>query len=83
MICHFQGRSRPGPPLRPAPAGPPPPPPTDPLAPVLAGLIGREVAVLAGRQFHAGKLIRSDPITLLGPGGQVTVVAGPAKSVRF
>ncbi|HWI52836.1 MAG TPA: hypothetical protein VNT01_11925 [Symbiobacteriaceae bacterium] len=80
MICHFQGKPRPGPAPRPAPACPPP---ADSLEPVLAGLIGREVGVLAGGQFHAGKLIRSDPVTLLGPDGQVTVVAAQAKSVQF
>jgi len=84
MICYFQGKPRHGPPLRPTPpACSPPLPLADSLVPVLVGLIGREVAVLAGGQFHAGKLITADPITLLSPDGRVTVVAGPAKSVQF
>ena len=81
MICHFQGGSRPA--AAPSHALPPPLPDAGPLGPVLAGLVGQEVSVLAGGRIYRGKLIQSAPITLVGPGGQVTVVSVPAKSVEF
>ncbi|HYF91863.1 MAG TPA: hypothetical protein VD969_06430 [Symbiobacteriaceae bacterium] len=84
MICHFQGGRR-GAAPRPAPQPPPllPPPDAGPLAPVLAGLVGREIAVLAGGRIYRGRLIQSQPVTLLSTDGQVTVVAAPAKSIEF
>ncbi|HWI63135.1 MAG TPA: hypothetical protein VNT75_14905 [Symbiobacteriaceae bacterium] len=92
MMCRFQGGT---PACGPAPApaavlaaagGAPPLPPAPPdcaLAPVLAGLVGQQVAVLADGRIACGKLIATDPITLVSPEGHVTVLAGPATSVQF
>lgn len=68
-----------------------PPPPTAPHAPsleplveVLHGLRGREVTLLVNGQRLTGRLLLTEPVTLVGPHGEVTVVApGAIQSVQF
>ena len=98
MICHFQGGggARPRASTRPvrgtvAPAVRQPdawqtdlpPPDPGPLGPLLASLVGREVALLAGRRLHAGRLVQTSPVTLADAAGRTTVVAAPVISVQF
>lgn len=64
-------------------AGAAPPPGEGPLAPVLASLVGQNVAVLTGGTIHCGKLIQSSPVTLVGHEGKVTVIGSPVDSVQF
>lgn len=79
MFCRFDSRSRR---RRPAQA-PAASAVSQPLEPVLSRLVGRPVTLLVGGRQLSGRLLASRPPTLVGPQGQVTVVAQLVKSVAF
>ncbi|MGE5673482.1 MAG: hypothetical protein ACM3XM_06295 [Mycobacterium leprae] len=65
---------------------PPRPQPTteDPILALLTSLRGRQVTLGVGQHLLTGKLVTADPVTLVGPNGEVTIVApGQVISIQF
>jgi len=61
-----------------------PPYGSDPLADLLRSLRGHQVTLQVGERLVTGKLITADPIIIVGPAGEATMVAPDAvKSVQF
>lgn len=100
MICHFRFRApaRPrchrsgvkglGPPGQVSPAGEElaadPQALSDPLLSLLSSLRGRQITLQVGERLVTGKLVTTDPLILVGPAGEATmVVPGVVKSVQF
>jgi len=61
-----------------------PRPTRDPIRDLLRSLRGRQVTLQVGERLVTGKLITTDPIIIVGPVGEATMVApGVLKSVQF
>lgn len=50
---------------------------------LLQKLKGREVGLQVGECEYAGRLVSTDPVTLVSPDGAVTVVSGTILSIRY
>jgi hypothetical protein len=56
---------------------------SSPLTPVFERLVGREVKVVAGCHIYCGRVLQSNPLTLIGPSGEVMIIAQAPSSVQY